>query len=146
MSHKIIFGNKLENTEYRERIAVYGVAKNDEDEMAVIKTPGGYFLPGGGVENSETHKECLKREFIEETGYDIEIGEYIGNASLYHISKTGQYMYGDGHFYFVKLKCKITEAIEEDHKMMWMEPYECMKNLRLEHQAWAISKVLNGSK
>ncbi|HEY8890342.1 MAG TPA: NUDIX domain-containing protein [Clostridium sp.] len=137
-----VFGEKLNGVNYIDRAGVYGIAINDEDKIATIKTPTGYFLPGGGIENGETHKECLEREFIEETGYEISIENYIGKASLYHISKANQYLHGIGYFYIVNLKCKTNEKIEEDHELLWIEIGECIKCLFLEHQAWAVAEAL----
>jgi len=141
MGKSIIFGEKKEKIEYINRIGVYGIAFNNDGKIALIKTSGGYFLPGGGIENSESHRMCLHREFMEETGYEISIGKYIGKASLYHITKTYQYMNGTGCFYIVKLKEKVSDNIEKDHELLWKEPKECVENLFLKHQAWAISKA-----
>ncbi len=47
MGKLIIFGEKLEGIEYVNRIGVYGIAFNNEGKIALIKTPGGLFLPGG---------------------------------------------------------------------------------------------------
>ncbi len=33
--------------------------------------------PGGGLEFGETLEDCLKREFREETGAEIEVGEFL---------------------------------------------------------------------
>ncbi|WP_186430416.1 NUDIX domain-containing protein [Clostridium sp. BSD9I1] len=137
-----IFGKKLDGVGYIDRIAVYGIVTDGEGKVAVIKTPAGYFLPGGGMENEETHKECIEREFIEETGYKIEIQKFIGRASLYHISKTKQYLRGIGYFYIVSLENYYAAPIEKDHKLIWLEPNECIKSLFLEHQAWAVSESL----
>ncbi len=35
-----------------------------------------WVIPGGGVEKGETEIEALKREMKEETGFDVEVGEY----------------------------------------------------------------------
>jgi 8-oxo-dGTP diphosphatase len=137
-----IFGEKLENIEYIDRRAVYGIVINDEGEIAVIKTPTGYFLPGGGIENSETYVECLQREFVEETGYEAEVEKFIGRASLYHTSKTNQYLRGIGYFYTASLKFETSYKVEMDHELLWVEPDQCIKCLFLEHQAWAVSKAL----
>ncbi|MPM63116.1 hypothetical protein SDC9_109996 [bioreactor metagenome] len=139
---KKIFGKKLDGVEYINRIAVYGIVTDGEGKVAVIKTPAGYFLPGGGMENGETHKECIEREFIEETGYKIGIQKFIGRASLYHISKTKQYLRGIGYFYIVSLENYYAAPIENYHKLIWIEPNECIKSLFLEHQAWAVSESL----
>lgn len=137
-----VFGQKLDNIEYTDRIGVYGIVINEEGNIAVIKTPGGYFLPGGGIENSESHEECIKREFIEETGYDIEIKKYIGSASIYHITRTNQYKRGIGYYYIVNLKDKTHDKVEDDHELIWIDAEECNKKLFLENQAWAVSKAL----
>ncbi len=137
-----VFGEKLNGVNYIDRAGVYGIVINDEGKVATIKTPTGYFLPGGGIEDEETHIECLVREFIEETGYEIKIGRYIGKASLYHILKTNKYLHGVGYFYFVNFESKTSNKIEEDHQLLWIEPGECIKGLFLEHQAWAVSEAL----
>ena len=136
-----IFGEKISRVNYGERVAVYGIAINDR-KVATVKTKAGYFLPGGGIEKDENHSECLKREFIEETGYEIEIGKYIGNASLYHKTKTGEYKKGIGHFYIVNLTYDTKNKIEEDHDLIWLDSNECSKYLFLEHQAWAVLEAL----
>ena len=136
-----VFGEKLSTVNYSERVAVYGVAIND-GRVATVKTKVGYFLPGGGIEKDENHRECLKREFIEEIGYKIEIGRYIGNASLYHKTKTGEYKKGIGHFYIVNLTYDTKNKIEEDHDLIWLDINECCKNLFLEHQVWAVLEAL----
>lgn len=142
LSDEPIFGEKLSEVKYTERTGVYGIAVDNTGKVATIKTPAGYFLPGGGIEDGETHKECLKREFIEETGCEIEIGRYIGKASLYHITKKGEYKKGIGYFYTVNLKYETRKKIEEDHELLWIEPNECVKCLFLGHQSWAVSKSL----
>lgn len=137
-----VFGEKIHDVKYIDRIAVYGIVINNEGNVATIKTPTGYFLPGGGIETGETHKECLEREFIEEAGYEISIEKYIGKASLYHISKTNQHIRGIGYFFIINLKCKTSSKVEEKHELVWSEPEECIKCLFLEHQAWAVLQAL----
>jgi 8-oxo-dGTP diphosphatase len=39
---------------------------------------GKWAIPGGRIEEDETAEECLKREFKEETGLDIEIVKLTG--------------------------------------------------------------------
>lgn len=137
-----IFGEKLNGVNYIDRTGVYGIAINDEGKIATIKTPTGYFLPGGGIENGETHKECLEREFIEETGYEVVMGGYIGKASIYHISKTNQYLHGIGYSHFVNLENKTSNKMEEDHQLLWIDARESVKSLYLKHQAWSVSEAL----
>jgi 8-oxo-dGTP diphosphatase len=143
-SDEKVFGEKLSGVNYIDRIGVYGIVIDNEGKIATIKTPTGYFLPGGGIEIGETHKECIEREFIEETGFEVLIEKYIGMASLYHISKTNQYLHGIGYFYTVNLKSMTNKKTEEDHELIWIEQGKCVRSLFLEHQAWAVSEALKG--
>ena len=49
---------------YTKRIGVYAIITNNQDLLAIIKTPLGYFLPGGGLENNESEESCLMRECL----------------------------------------------------------------------------------
>lgn len=136
-----IFGTKLEGIQYKERAGVYGVALNEEGNIAVIKTHRGYFLPGGGIETDENHEQCIKREFKEEIGYDINVKQFIGKASSYRYAEGLKgYYHMVGFYYIVELMDKIADPIEEDHELLWMNPKETSESLYLEHQAWAIKE------
>ena len=140
-----IFGEKIEGIEYKDRAGAYGVAFNEDGYIAVIKTPRGYFLPGGGIEAEESYEECIAREFKEETGYDIAVKQFIGKASTYRFAEgLKDYYQLIGYHYIVELKEQIALPIEEDHEFLWMEPIECSESLYLEHQAWAVREVLRG--
>ncbi|MGI1807174.1 NUDIX domain-containing protein [Exiguobacterium sp. TDN 0502] len=98
----ISFGQKENNQRYITRPAVYAVMFNHQlDKIAIIqKNDGKYFLPGGGIDAHETHEDCLKREVLEETGLDIEIGAFIGRANRYFYSQNETtYYLNEGQFY-----------------------------------------------
>ena len=61
-----VFGAK-ENAEYIDREGVYLIPFRN-DQVGVVQTPKGYFFLGGGLENGESHLECIKRECAEEVG------------------------------------------------------------------------------
>ncbi len=135
----IVFGEIIEGQEYRQRQAVYGLVYNEKNQIGIIKTPRGHFLPGGGIENDENHTECLQREFIEETGYGVTAGDFIGSAILYGFAPTAKMYYKmTGHFYKAYLNEMIRSKIEEDHEFIWLDVSEAEATMLLEHQAWAI--------
>ncbi len=49
---------------------------------------GSFFtkFPGGGLEFGEGTRDCLKREFKEETGLDVAIGDHIYTTDFFQIS------------------------------------------------------------
>ena len=72
----IKMGNKFE-TKYNFRETCFGIVKIN-DKFLIVKKNNQYSLIGGGIEKNETFEECLKREFIEESGYKIiEIEELV---------------------------------------------------------------------
>jgi 8-oxo-dGTP diphosphatase len=141
----ITFGEIELGVSYTLRPGVYGIIFNEQKNLiALIETDDAkYFLPGGGLEGSESHKECLVREGIEEMGSLLEIGEWIGKARRYFYSqKDSEYYLGEGHFYFAKIAGEAGEPVEADHQLRWVETVAAVQILFHEHQSWAVQKAL----
>jgi ADP-ribose pyrophosphatase YjhB (NUDIX family) len=58
-----------------ERIGfgVKAIVRKDDRFLVLVKSDGTFDLPGGRVENGETHEAALHREIDEETGLKVEI-------------------------------------------------------------------------
>ena len=71
-------------------IRVYGILMDKRQRVLVSDEyiRGNYFtkLPGGGLEFGEGTRDCLKREFKEETNLDVTIGEHIYTTDFFQIS------------------------------------------------------------
>ncbi len=71
-------------------VRVYGLLFDSDKRLLVSDEfiRGNYFtkLPGGGLEFGEGTRDCLKREFMEETGLEVEIGEHIYTTDFFQIS------------------------------------------------------------
>lgn len=141
----ITFGKMEPGISYTLRPGVYGIIFNEyKNLIALIETDDGrYFLPGGGLEGSESHAECLVREGIEEMGKILEIGESIGKAQRYFYSqKDHEYYLVEGHFYFARIAGEAGEPIEDDHQLRWLESGAAVNKLFQEHQSWAVQQAL----
>lgn len=71
----------MEYTDYDTRLAAYGVVtEGDRVLLARLRWPeaGTWSLPGGGVEFDETVEQAVVRELMEETGYEVEVGQLLG--------------------------------------------------------------------
>jgi 8-oxo-dGTP pyrophosphatase MutT (NUDIX family) len=66
----------------KSRDSARAVVLNDRNETALlnVQRAGIYKLPGGGVKNNETIEEGLRREVLEEIGYEIEIIAELGKT------------------------------------------------------------------
>lgn len=71
-------------------IRVYGILTDAKRRVLVADEfiRGMYFtkFPGGGLELGEGTRDCLKREFKEETGLDVTIGDHIYTTDFFQIS------------------------------------------------------------
>jgi 8-oxo-dGTP diphosphatase len=69
-----IYGNKV-------RLRVCGICEDEGKLLMVnhrlVRERDFWAPPGGGVEFGEPMQESLKREFLEETGLDVEVGEFL---------------------------------------------------------------------
>ncbi len=71
-------------------IRVYGILLDQKKRVLVSDEfiRGSYFtkFPGGGLELGEGTRECLKREFKEETNLDVTIGDHIYTTDFFQMS------------------------------------------------------------
>jgi len=102
-------------------LRVYGILINDKQEVllsselrfgkTMIK------FPGGGLEFGEGQKECLKREFQEECGIDVEVGElfYVNDFPQVSAFSPKQQLFS--FYYFVTYaNWKDLETVSIDYK------------------------------
>ncbi len=74
----------------RFTIRIYGILL-DENKRILVSDEfirGNYFtkFPGGGLEIGEGTRDCLKREFKEETGLDVVVDEHIYTTDYFQPS------------------------------------------------------------
>jgi 8-oxo-dGTP diphosphatase len=71
-------------------IRVYGILINEFQQVLVtdelIKGHEITKLPGGGLEFGEGTIDCIKREFMEETGNEVEVLEHFYTTDYFQVS------------------------------------------------------------
>lgn len=74
----------------RFTIRVYGILMNQQQEVLLVheKMPQLEFtkFPGGGLEFGEGTRTCLAREFMEETGLEVEVTEHLYTTDFFQPS------------------------------------------------------------
>lgn len=133
------FGTRQANVEYVERPGAYAIIRNASSEIAIIRTPKGYFLPGGGVDRGEDMVATLRREVLEETGLGIEVSREIGCAAQYlTAARDGVYYKKVGHFFLANFAERLSETFEAEHELLWISFDKASNILNHQFQVWAI--------
>ena len=100
--HKV-FGVK-EDAEYFDREGAYIIPVRG-NKAGVVRTPKGYFLLGGGLENDESHIACIERECMEEAGYAVSVSRKICSAETYCFHETIGFFHPVKEFVILFLSC-----------------------------------------
>ena len=105
------FANKL-------RVRVCGVLiRNDEILLAQIHSPITdkliWMPPGGGLAFGESMKDCLRREFKEETNLSVEVQELV------HVNELLRKPYHAVECFFEVKKTSGSEKLGKDPELSW---------------------------
>jgi 8-oxo-dGTP diphosphatase len=132
----VVFGARDPALPQKTRSCAYAVITNQDGLIAAVRNESGNFiLPGGGIEQSETAAEALRREVREELGCDILLTGGIGHA-LQHFKNDGHSLAMHAAFYTGILGDNV--QTHHEHELEWV-PAD-----RLYHpcQSWAARKHL----
>ena len=135
-----VFGIK-QNNEYLDREGVYLIPYRN-NQVGVVQTPKGYFFLGGGLENGESHLDCIKRECIEEVGFVPCIESRLCSAETYMEHPTIGYFHPIQTYYVGDLLDRESELTETDHMLCWIEYDQLRGKMFVEMQNWALEQLL----
>ncbi|MFA7273105.1 MAG: NUDIX domain-containing protein [Crocinitomicaceae bacterium] len=131
-------------------IRVYGILINDRKEVllsselrfgkSMIK------FPGGGLEFGEGQKECLHREFQEECGIDVEVGDLFYVNDFHQVSAFSPDQQLFSFYYWVKYAdAHLLETVSLDHqhasegeKLVWRS----LDQLSADDMTFPIDKIV----
>ena len=129
---------------YEDRYSSYAIIKNNNEEIAVVEMIGwGYIFPGGKIEENENSQETIKRETLEEIGYEVSNLEYYEKfETFYQISSRGRLIncHNIADFYLGNMKDKIMEPIEKTN-LHWFKLNELYGKLKLDFQNVVLEKI-----
>ncbi|MBO0439899.1 NUDIX domain-containing protein [Candidatus Enterococcus ikei] len=96
------------------------------------------------MKKGEDPVETVKREAIEEIGFSLNVGEFIGKAEKHWVSP--QYstlsQHNIGYFYVCTLADKIAVPLEKE-PMRWVSLEIVEENLFHEHHLYMLKKTLH---
>jgi 8-oxo-dGTP diphosphatase len=134
-----VFGQRVAGQHYVVRPSAYTVIRNSEDQIAVVKSPLGFFLPGGGIEKGETAEQTIIREAQEECGLLIQPQRRIAAAvQLTYSSAEHTYFEKPSVFWGATVEQARIPRIELDHELLWLSADAAAASMTHESHAWAL--------
>lgn len=140
MEHRV-FGTPCPGVQYHTRAGAYLIAVA-KGEIAMIQTPKGCFLPGGGLDPGETHADCIRRECLEEMGFRIRVDQRLCSAESYLVHEAVGYFHPVQYYYTGILLESVCEPVESDHHLVWLPCAQAAGRMCVEQQAWAVRQAL----
>ncbi len=125
----ITLGEKFVNRKFDFRETCFGICERNGKILLTKKTKKNEIaMVGGGIEQGETHEDCLKREFLEESGYTIESIDELCAVDCFWLAGGEWPMESLANFYVVKLSEKAEIPTEDGHEPLWV-PVDEVENL-----------------
>jgi 8-oxo-dGTP diphosphatase len=136
-----VFGNRIEGQAYVRRPSAYALVRNAESQFAVVRTPNGCFLPGGGMEPDETPQQTVVREAMEECGFVLKPGPVMERA-IQFVYSTAEKRYFEKICEFMAAELISTAAPSElDHEVLWLSEDQARACLSHESHCWVVSQA-----
>ena len=135
------FGLPVPGAEYVLRPGGYVVLFNAAGEVAVVATPKGLALPGGGQEAGESPAEAAIRETLEECGLRVTLAGPIGTADELVFAADEARYYRKRCVFFLGTGAEKQGPGEPDRELIWLAPAKARAELVHESQRWAVEQA-----
>jgi 8-oxo-dGTP diphosphatase len=135
MLHQDLFPNRSieQSFTFSSRPTVKVVLMDSDNKICLTskKESGFYFLPGGGIENTEDPIEALKRECLEEAGCHIAVKHKIGTITEHRDEAKEKRIVSCyiGNVLGEKLSPTLAIGDEEGFDVIWMSKEEAVRIL-----------------
>jgi 8-oxo-dGTP diphosphatase len=137
------FGVRHDGVHYRVRPSAYAVVPDERHHpgaLAVLRTPLGWFLPGGGRDEGESPADTVTREGVEEAGLRLEPQDVLGEA-IEWIHAAGDASGWEKRCTFLVARVVgTTVAVEPDHVLEWIPVAEAALVLTPPTHRWAVER------
>jgi 8-oxo-dGTP diphosphatase len=137
------FGALADGAGATDRPGAYAILLDDRGNMAIVATPVGRFLPGGGIDPGEAPEATLRREVVEECGLDCTVERLLGEAVQFAYSSSEQRVFRKhGHYFLARAGAAIATPVEADHVLEWAAPADAAARLAHQAQAWVVARFV----
>lgn len=136
-----VFGARDPGIAYLVRPSAYAVIEDAAGRIALVRTPEGVYLPGGGIEAGETAPQAIVREAIEECGLAVRVGSWsVAAVQFCYAIPEQEHFEKHSVFFEAAIERIVGGATEADHELFWAAAGEAPAALSHESQAWAVTR------
>jgi 8-oxo-dGTP diphosphatase len=135
-----VSGTRVEGCPYLVRPSAYALVRNAGGDVAVIQTPRGSYLPGGGVEAHETPEETVQREAREEGGLILKLRTSIGEAIEIVYSAEENACFEKKSVFIEAEVIGEVQSRERDHELVWVSLDHAVSLLSHGSHRWALRR------
>jgi 8-oxo-dGTP diphosphatase len=125
---------------YVIRPSAYALVRNERNQVAVVRTSAGCFLPGGGIEDGESPEQAVEREAMEECGLVLKACRSMATA-VEIVYSPGEQACFEKESTFVNAQMHtLTSGTEPDHELVWLTFAEAIEWLSHGSHRWAVQR------
>ena len=136
----LTFGTTAEGTTEIVRPSAYAIIVVESGRIALVRTPRGLFLPGGGMNAGETVAATIEREAMEECGLEVTVGDWSVRA-IEHVYSPDEAMHFEKRSTFCPavISGPAGTPQESDHVLEWCSAEEAIVALTPDIHRWAVA-------
>ena len=140
---KTINIGEKKDTKYGFRETCFGIVV-ENDKLMVVKKDGQLSLIGGGIDQNETHEQCIRREFLEESGYTISNKQEVVCIDCFWLAGNKWPLESLANIYVVEVDPSTkVKPLEENHTIEYIDLLKAEELLPLPYHKKAIHYYLN---
>ena len=98
----------------------------------------GIFLPGGGLEESESPDEAVAREALEECGLVVRVGACVIRLVQFVVTAEGVHVEKRCAFFDARIERENRAAMLPGHETLWLGLARAAQILKHDSQRWAV--------
>lgn len=141
------FGSPRRDHPAVARPSAYALVTDADGRIAVVRTPKGIFLPGGGIDPGESARDAMIREVLEECGLPVQPGSWSDVAKDFVDSpEESTHFEKRCTFFDARVAGEPGTAHESDHELQWLAPSDAIERLTRASHRWAVSRWLGSSR
>ena len=126
---------------WHPRPSAYALVPDPAGRLAIMRTPLGHFLPGGGSDPAETPEDTVVREAREEGGLVVRPGGRVGRA-IEFVYSVREARHFEKRCTFLRATITGTDVprVEADHELRWVDVDAALRCLTPPTHRWAVER------